>query len=94
TLHFSGGGKEATIAYDPARDGQLPYSLGGNTQVLGFFTAVKEAAPELIAFPIQGRYRRTFGGEQAAPAERRPAWLARLRRSWLKRSISLRAKRV
>ena len=96
TLHFSAGGKETYIAYDPGHDGRLPYSLGGSTQVLGFFTAVKDTTLELIAFPIQGRYRHTFGGERDAAPERGPAWLAwlaRLRRSWLKRSIALRAKR-
>jgi hypothetical protein len=93
TLHFSAAGKETYIAYDPDRDGHLPYSLGGGAQVLGFFTAVKGAAPGPIAFPVQGRYRRTFGGERKSAPDSGPRWLARLRRSWLKRTFALRAKR-
>jgi SAM-dependent methyltransferase len=63
-LHFSARGKETYISYDPHRDGRLPYSLGGKTQVLLFFSAVKGAAIGEIAFPLQGRYRATFGDRQ------------------------------
>jgi SAM-dependent methyltransferase len=92
TLHFSARGRERYIAYDPRSDGMLPYGLGGNTQVMGFFTAIKAAPVELITFPVQGRYRRAFGGEKREPQP--PAtWLARLKRSLKKRSFMLRAKR-
>ena len=70
----------------------LPYSLGGNKQVMGFFTATKAVAIETVAFPIQGRYRRAFGGEKRGPRESTTR-LARLKRSLKKRSFALRAKR-
>lgn len=92
TLHFSSRGRESYIAYDPQGDGMLPYSLGGNQQVMAFFTATKAVAVEPVAFPIQGRYRRAFGGEQRAPRESLTR-LARLKRSLKKRSFALRAKR-
>lgn len=90
-LHFSSRGREKYIAFDPRRDGMIPYSLGGRAQVMGFFTATKTAAVEAIAFPIQGRYRRAFGGEGGRT--QRAGWLARLGQSLKKRSFVLRAKR-
>lgn len=92
TLHFSARGRESYIPYDPQSDGMLPYSLGGNKQVMGLFTAMKAAAVEPVAFPIQGRYRRAFGGEKRGQRES-ATWLARLKRSLKKRSFALRAKR-
>jgi len=91
-LHFSARGRESYIAYDPQSDGMLPYSLGGNKQVMGFFTATKAAAVDPVAFPVQGRYRRAFGGEKRGPREAATP-LARLKRSLKKRSFVLRAKR-
>lgn len=91
-LHFSSRGRESYIAYDPRSDGMLPYSLGGNRQVMGFFTATKVAAVEPVEFPIQGRYRRAFGGEKRGPREPTTQF-ARLKRSLKKRSFALRAKR-
>lgn len=90
-LHFSSRGREKYIAYDPRRDGMIPYSLGGKAQVMGFFTATKAATVDSITFPIQGRYRRAFGGEGAR--QEAPGWLGKLRRSLKKRSFVLRAKR-
>jgi len=92
TLHFSADGRESYIAYDPQSDGMLPYGLGRNKQVMGFFTATKAAAVEPVAFPIQGRYRRAFGGEPRAPRESATPF-ARLKRSLKKRTFALRAKR-
>jgi SAM-dependent methyltransferase len=91
TLHFSRRGRDSYIAYDPQADGNVPYALGGDSQVMGFFTAIKRESVQPPAYPIQGRYRRAFGGEHAAPQG--AGWLARLKRSLKKRSFRLRAKR-
>lgn len=92
-LHFNARGKETYISYDPQRDGRLPYSIGGKTQVLLFFSAVKAVHTEQIAFPLQGRYRSTFGDRQPTKPRGERSLVARARESWLKRSLAWRAKR-
>jgi hypothetical protein len=92
-LHFMNGRKESFIAYDPGADDRLPYRLGGSASVLAFFTARKVQAGDAIVFPVQGRYRRTFGGEKVRhPAPRSVSAMRRLYRSILKRTLRLRAK--
>lgn len=90
-FHFMAGKRESYVRYERRDFGRLPYSFGGKAKVLGFFTARKLEARTEIAFPIQGRYRRAFGGEtdRREPIDRGPA---RLARSWRKRSYRLRAK--
>jgi SAM-dependent methyltransferase len=88
-LHFMHGRRESWIPYEP-RDGvRLPASFGGKSQVLAFFSARRAQARAEIVFPIQGRYRRAFGGETATAAAR---GLARLRRSLARRTWRLRAR--
>jgi hypothetical protein len=92
-FHFMDRRRETFIAYDARDFGRLPYSFGGKSQVLCFFSARKARAAEAVTMPIQGRYRSAFGSEadrRAAPAE----GLARLRRSVAKRTYRLRAKRL
>lgn len=92
-LHFMNGRKESFIAYDPRVDDRLPYRLGGNASVLTFFTARKARTADAIVFPVQGRYRRTFGGEKEHQRTLRGvSGIRRLRRSILKRTLRLRAK--
>jgi hypothetical protein len=90
-FHFMDRRRESFIAYDARDFGRLPYSFGGKSRVLCFFSARKGKASDAIAIPIQGRYRSAFGGEadaRAAPTK----GLARLRRSVAKRTYRLRAK--
>ena len=89
-LHFINGRKESFISYDPRVDDRLPYRLGGNASVLTFFTARKVRVDDGIVFPVQGRYRRTFGGEKEHRS--RASGIQRLHRSILKRTLRLRAK--
>lgn len=92
-VHFSEAGKERWIAYDPVGDSGLPYALGSAANVLLFFSARKVADKEQIVFPIQGRYRRSFGAERGEdPVRRRGSALARLKRSVLKRTLKWRAR--
>jgi SAM-dependent methyltransferase len=88
-LHFMQGKRESWIPYQPQEGTRLPASFGGKAQVLVFFSARRGQARQEIVFPIQGRYRRAFGGE-AAPAAARG--LARLKRSLAKRTWRLRAR--
>ena len=88
-MHFRVRGRESCIAYDPRGDGALPYALGGKASILAHFSARKARANGEIAFPIQGRYRRTFGGETKAAKAR---GIARLKQSLRKRTFRLRAK--
>lgn len=93
-VHFMKGRKESFISFDPRIDERLPYQLGGNANVLAFFSARKSRSADAIVFPVQGRYRRTFGGEpDRSAAARKPTSVSRLRRSILKRTLRLRAKR-
>jgi SAM-dependent methyltransferase len=88
-LHFGVRGRESYVSYDPRKDGSLPYDLGGKANVLLYFSARKQRANGELVEPIQGRYRRTFGGEtKAAKAQ----GLARLKQSIHKRTFRLRAK--
>ncbi len=91
-IHFIDGSRESYVDYDPRKDGSLPYGLGGGAKVLAFFSARKAAPLGEIVFPIQGRYRRTFGSERnpAATAQSRSP-LARLKRSLRKRAFKWRA---
>jgi hypothetical protein len=88
-MHFRTRRQESCIEYDPRGDGALPYALGGKSSILVHFSARKARANGEIAFPIQGRYRRTFGGETKAAKAR---GLARLKQSIRKRTFRLRAK--
>jgi SAM-dependent methyltransferase len=89
-LHFMGRRRESYVPYDPRDGGRLPYSFGGGSKTLVFFGARKAAAPVEPVFPIQGRYRRAFGGEAQPEAPLGP--LGRLRRSLAKRTYRLRAR--
>ncbi len=91
-LHFMIGRKESFISYDPRTDERLPYQLGGSANVLAFFSARKCRSADAIVFPVQGRYRRTFGGEADRNAAKKPSRASRLRRSILKRTLRLRAR--
>lgn len=91
-LHLCKGDNESFIPYDPGIGISLPYALGGKAPVLAFFSARKSRAGDAIAYPVQARYRRAFGTAASAPGHREPR-LARLRRSLLKRTLLLRAKR-
>jgi SAM-dependent methyltransferase len=90
-FHFMDRRRESFIAYDTRDFGRLPYSFGGRSKVLGFFSARKARDTESIVFPIQGRYRSTFGAEAERRAAR-PRGVARLRRSVAKRTYRWRAK--
>lgn len=92
SLHFMNGQHESFLSYDPRRDGSLPYRLGGRARVLAFFSARKARADDRIVFPIQGRYRRAFG-DGGNNKGQKLSGLARLRRSILKRTLRLRARR-
>jgi len=89
-LHFMGRRRESYLPYDPRDGGRLPYSFGGAGKTPVFFGARKTAAPAEAVFPIQGRYRRVFGGEAQSEAPSGP--FGRLRRSLAKRTYRLRAK--
>lgn len=93
SLHFAQKGREKFISYRPGRDVDLPYSLGRDANVLAFFSAVKVGPLKDIVFPIQGRYRRTFGAESGGTAAATGHW-AKLRRSLLKRTLKWRARRL
>lgn len=92
-FHFMDRRRESFIAYDARDFGRLPYSFGGKSKVLCFFSARKAKAADAIVFPIQGRYRSTFGAEAERRAAPSKGW-ARLRRSIAKRTYRLRAKRL
>lgn len=92
-VHFSEKGAERCVRYRPGRDVDLPYSLGNKANVLAFFTAVKAQGNADIVFPIQGRYRRTFGAEAGATAAPTGHW-ARFKRSLIKRTVKWRARRL
>lgn len=81
---FRAEGREKCISYRPGRDVDLPYSLGRDANVLAFFSAIKVGPLKDIVFPIQGRYRRTFGAESGGAAVAHQ-W-AKLRPSLLKRT--------
>lgn len=89
-FHFMRGARESWVPYEPRDRGRLPYSFGGKTKALLFFAARKAEARAEIVFPLQGRYRRAFGGE--APAAAQTGAVARLRRSLAKRTYRLRAR--
>ncbi len=89
-LHFMGRKRESYVAYDPRDGARLPYSFGGAHKTLVFFGARKAASLAEPVFPIQGRYRRAFGGEAQPQAPLGP--LGRLRRSLAKRTYRLRAR--
>lgn len=92
-IHFSQKGREKCIRYRPGRDVDLPYSLGRDANVSAFFSAVKAWPQKDIVFPIQRRYRRTFGGESDSHDHRSSHW-TRLGRSLLKRTLKWRARRL
>lgn len=86
-IHFMDGDRESYVAYDPAHDPPLPYALGGKKRVLAFFSARRGAE---CSFPtpaslIQGRYRETFGGQNAGRRGARKGLIQRLRASARKR---------
>ena len=91
-IHFLDRGKESFIQYNPGTDGALPYSLGGKTRVMVFFSARKPTNLADIKYPIQGRYREVFGHETPAGSVNSGKGLwSRLRRSWQKRTLKLTA---
>lgn len=92
SLHFAQKGREKCVSYRPGRDVDLPYSLGRDANVLAFFSAIKVGPLKDVVFPIQGRYRRTFGAESGGAAVAHQ-W-AKLRRSLLKRTLKWRAHRL
>ncbi len=91
-IHLMERRQESFIQYNPRTDDPLPYFLGSKTRTMVFFKARKSADPVGIEFPIQGRYRELFGDKDHAGARksRKGIW-GRLRRSWKKRTIKLRA---
>lgn len=89
-FHFIGRKRESYVPYDPQDHGRLPFGFGGATKAMIFFGARKAAELDEPVFPVQGRYRRAFGGEAARPAPL-SAW-GRLRRSLVRRTYRLRAK--
>jgi hypothetical protein len=91
TFHFIDRRRERYLAYEPRHFGRLPYSFGGKTKVMGFFSARKAASRDEVIFPIQGRYRRAFGGETDARPAAESRW-SRLGRSISKRTFRLRAR--
>ena len=90
-FHFIDRRRERYLPYEPRHFGRLPHSFGGKTKVQGCFTARKAKLVEDIAFPIQGRYRRAFGGEKENRHSPETRW-SRLARSIGKRTFRLRAK--
>lgn len=90
-IHFMGRRKESFVNYDPRTDEPLPYFLGGGTRMMIFFKARKSADSIDIKLPIQGRYQELFGYEGAKAGKSKKGLLGRLRRSWQKRTIKLRA---
>jgi SAM-dependent methyltransferase len=90
-FHFAGRRRESFVAYDRRDFGRLPYSFGGKTKVLCFFSARKVKSPESIVFPIQSRYRRAFGDEKDARTSAAQGW-SKLRRSLAKRTFRLRSR--
>lgn len=93
-IHFMDGERESYVAYDPAHDPPLPYALGGKKRVLAFFSARRAAE---CSFPtptslIQGRYRATFGGQNAGRRGARKGLIQRLRASARKRFFEWNAK--
>lgn len=86
-IHLMGKKRESFIRYNPRTDEPLPYSLGSKTRAMIFFSATKPAATGEIKFPIQGRYRELFGKEVLGSSKPRKGLIARMRRSWNKRSL-------
>jgi len=87
-IHFVARHRESYLPYDPRIDLPVPYVVGGGRKVLIFFSARKTASAKSgeSGFPIQGRYRTTFGGERAASASAvRKTFSGRLRASLRKR---------
>ena len=87
-IHFVARHRESYLPYDPRIDLPVPYVAGGRRKVLIFFSARKTASVKSgePGFPIQGRYRTTFGGERAASASAvRKTFSGRLRASLRKR---------
>jgi len=87
-IHFVARHRESYLPYDPRIDLPVPYVAGGRRKVLIFFSARKTASLKSgePGFPIQGRYRTTFGGERAASASAvRKTFSGRLRASLRKR---------
>jgi len=87
-IHFVARHRESYLPYDPRIDLPVPYAAGGRRKVLIFFSARKTASVKSgePGFPIQGRYRTTFGGERAASASAvRKTFSGRLRASLRKR---------
>lgn len=87
-IHMMTKRRECYLAYDPRRDGNLPYAFGSRNRFLIFFSAVKTIDSNIrtIKNPIQGRYRQTFGKEEAgrSSSESR-TMMARWKRSLHKR---------
>jgi len=94
-FHFIDKKRERYIPYN-LNDDPLPYSIGNGVRVLSHFTAIKTHSidPKTITSLIQRRYREFFGGEQSLTSAPRRDFFSRLRRSFLKRTILLRSKRL
>jgi SAM-dependent methyltransferase len=87
-IHFIARRGESYMSYDPRTDLPVPYVAGGGKKLLIFFSARKSATaqPERAGFPIQGRYRASFGSERSANAAgNRKTFLGRMRASLRKR---------
>jgi len=92
-FHFIDRHGERFLPYEPEHFGRLPYSFGGKTKVMGFFSACKKVASNKIVYPMQSRYRRASGGESDHRSPTLSGW-PRLMRSIGKRTFRLRARRL
>lgn len=87
-IHMMTKRRERYLVYDPRRDDNLPYAFGGRSRFLIFFSAVRTVGSHscTIKTPIQGRYRQTFGKEDAGRSRfESRTMMARWKRSLYKR---------
>lgn len=87
-IHFIARRGERYLSYDPRVDLPVPNVAGSGKKLMIFFSARKATAaqPGEPGFPIQGRYRATFGGERTANnAAGRKTFSGRMRASLRKR---------
>ena len=94
-FHFIDGKKESYISHS-LQDQPPPYFIGKGTRVLSHFTAVKVRTvdPSDLVSLVQRRYREYFGGDHSPAETQSRDLLSRLKRSFLKRTIRLRAQRL